>query len=202
MSGCRLVRRAPLALAVFLALAAAACSAGGDGPKPLSTQAPKEPADAFVAEMLNGRPTDAAERLASTQAGFAFDLPQISIELQTNAFRVAESKRRNNTSFVYLLRGRRNGKPVSAPWVVALEKDLDSWRIGNFTRAKTYLARAVRRSCTRFSVPARRRARFGRCSKRTASAAPNENATTGHGSPRTSERTGSDKAAIIEETDA
>ena len=88
--------------------------------------------------MLDGRPNDAAERLSSTHAGFAFDLPQISIELQTNAFRVAESKRRNDPSFVYLLRGRRNGKPVSAPWVVALEKDLDSWRIGNFSRAKTY----------------------------------------------------------------
>ena len=138
VSGCPRVRRAPLALAVFLVLAAAACSAGGEEAKPLSPQAPKEPADAFVAEMLDGRPTDAAERLSSTHAGFAFDLPQISIELQTNGFRVAESKRRNDQSFVYLLRGRRNGKPVSAPWVVALEKDLDSWRIGNFTRAKTY----------------------------------------------------------------
>jgi hypothetical protein len=132
------VRRAPFALALFFVLAAAGCSAGGEGPKPLSSQAPKEPADAFVAEMLDGRPTDAAERLSSAHAGFAFDLPQISIELQTNGFRVAESKRRNDESFVYLLRGSRNGKPVSAPWVVALEKDLDSWRIGNFTRAKTY----------------------------------------------------------------
>ncbi len=133
-----MVRRASLALALFLVLAAAACSAGGEPPKPLSSQAPKEPADAFVAEMLNGRPDDAAERLSSTHAGFAFDLPQISIELQTNGFRVAESKRRNDQSFVYLLRGRRSGKPVSAPWVVAMEKDLDSWRVGNFTRAKTY----------------------------------------------------------------
>lgn len=88
--------------------------------------------------MLNGRVDDAAERLSSTHAGFAFDLPQISIELQTNGFRVAESKRRNDSSFVYLLRGRRNGKAVNAPWVVELEKDLDSWRIGDFTRAKTY----------------------------------------------------------------
>jgi hypothetical protein len=119
-------------------LAAAACSAGGEEPEPLSAQAPKEPADAFVAEILDGRPNDAAERLSSTHAGFAFDLPQISIELQTNGFRVAESKRRNDSSFVYLFRGRRNGKPVSAPWVVVLEKDLDSWRIRNFTRAKTY----------------------------------------------------------------
>ena len=139
MSGCPLVRRALFfALALFLVLGAAACSAGGDEPKPLSAQAPKEPADAFVAEMLNGRPNDAAERLSSAHAGFAFDLPQISIELQTNGFRVAESKRRSDASFVYLFRGRRNGKPVSAPWVVVLEKDLDSWRIGNFSRAKTY----------------------------------------------------------------
>ena len=138
MSGFLQVSRASLALAIFVVLAAAGCSAGGDGPKPLSTQAPKEPADAFVAEMLDGRPDDAAERLSSTHAGFAFDLPQISIELQTNAFRVAESKRLNDKSFVYLMQGRRNGKPVSAPWVVALEKDLDSWRIGNFSRAKTY----------------------------------------------------------------
>jgi hypothetical protein len=136
VSGCPLVRRAPIALAVFVVLAAAAC--GGEEPKPLSTQAPKAPADAFVAEMLDGRPDDAAERLSSQHAGFAFDLPQISIELQTNGFRVAESKRRNDQSFVYLLQGRRNGKPVSAPWVVALEQDLDSWRIGNFSRAKTY----------------------------------------------------------------
>lgn len=132
------MRRASLALAVFFALAAAACSVGGEEPQPLSPQAPKEQADAFVAEMLDGRPIDAAERLSSTHSGFAFDLPQISIELQTNGFRVAESKRRSDKSFVYLMRGRRNGKPVSAPWVVSLEKDLDSWRIGNFSRAKTY----------------------------------------------------------------
>jgi hypothetical protein len=132
------VRRASLALALFFALVAAGCSATGDDPEPLSSQAPKEPADAFVAEMLDGRPNDAAERLSSSHAGFAFDLPQISIELQTNSFRVAESKRRSDKSFVYLLRGRRNGKPVSAPWVVVLEPDLDSWRIGNFSRAKTY----------------------------------------------------------------
>jgi hypothetical protein len=136
VSGCPPVRRGPLVLAVLIVLAAAAC--GGEEPKPLPSQAPKEPADAFVAEMLDGRPNDAAERLSSAHAGFAFDLPQISIELQTNGFRVAESKRRSDSSFVYLLRGRRDGKPVSAPWVVALEKDLDSWRIGNFSRAKTY----------------------------------------------------------------
>ena len=82
VSGCQLVRRAPLALAVFLVLVAAACSAGGEEAKPLSTQAPKAPADAFVAEMLDGRPDDAAERLSSSHAGFAFDLPQISINLQ------------------------------------------------------------------------------------------------------------------------
>ena len=130
------MRRAALALALLLALSAAAC--GGEAPKPLSTQAPKEPADAFVAEMLDGRPDDAAERLSSSHAGFAFDLPQISINLQTNAFRVAESKRRNDSAFVYLMRGHRNGKPVSAPWVVVMEKDLDSWRVGNFSQAKTY----------------------------------------------------------------
>jgi hypothetical protein len=138
VSGCPLVRRASTGLAVFFVLAAAGCSAGGEGPKPLSSQAPKEPADAFVAEMLDGRPDDAAERLSSSHAGFAFDLPQISINLQTNAFRVAESKRRGDAAFVYLLRGHRNGKPVSAPWVVVMEKDLDSWRVGNFSRAKTY----------------------------------------------------------------
>ena len=138
VSGCQLVRRAAIALAVFLVLVAAACSVGGEEPKPLSTQAPKAPADAFVAEMLDGRPDDAAERLSSSHAGFAFDLPQISITLQTNAFRVAESKRRNDSAFVYLLKGQRGGKPVSAPWVVVMEMDLDSWRVGNFSRAKTY----------------------------------------------------------------
>jgi hypothetical protein len=136
VSGCPLVRRGPLVLAVLIVLAAPAC--GGEEPKPLPSQAPKEPADAFVAEMLDGRPDDAAERLSSSHSGFAFDLPQISINLQTNAFRVAESKRRGDAAFVYLLRGHRNGKPVSAPWVVVMEKDLDSWRVGNFSRAKTY----------------------------------------------------------------
>lgn len=132
------MRRAALALALFFVLAAAACSAGGEEAKPLPTQAPKEPADAFVAEMLDGRPDDASERLSSTHRGFQFDLPQISIDLQTNAFHVAQSKRRSNKAFVYLLRGRRNGKPVSAPWVVTMDPDLDAWRVGNFSRAKTY----------------------------------------------------------------
>jgi hypothetical protein len=132
------VRRAPLGLALFVVLVAAACSAGGEQAKPLSAQAPKESADAFVAEMLEGRPDDAAERLSSAHAGFSFNLAQISIDLQENRFRVVRSKRRSDRSFVYLLRGRRNGKPVSAAWVVALEPDLDAWRIGNFTRAKTF----------------------------------------------------------------
>lgn len=138
MSGCPPVRRALLGPALFLVLAGAACSAGGESAKPLSAQAPKEPADAFVAEMLNGRPDDAAERLSSSHAGFSFNLSQISIDLQTNGYRVAQSKRRNNKAFVYLLRGRRNGKPVSAPWVVAFERDTDSWRIANFSQAKTF----------------------------------------------------------------
>ena len=101
VSGCPRVRRAPLALALFLVLAAAAC--GGDAPKPLSTQAPKEPADAFVAEMLDGRPDDAAERLSSSYAGFAFNLAQLSIDLQENGFHVAQSKRRSDKAFVYLM---------------------------------------------------------------------------------------------------
>jgi hypothetical protein len=138
VSGCPKVRRAPLALALFFLLAAAGCSASGEEPKPLSTQAPKESADAFVAAMLDGRPDEAAERLSSTHRGFQFDLPQISIDLQTNAFRVAQSKRRSDEAFVYLLRGRRNGKPVTAPWVVTMVPDLDAWRVGNFSRAKTY----------------------------------------------------------------
>jgi hypothetical protein len=132
------VRKAPLALALFVVLVAAACSAGGEEAKPLSTQAPKESADAFVAEMLEGRPDDAAERLSSAHAGFSFNLAQISIALQENHFRVVRSKRRTDRSFVYLLRGQRNGKPVSAAWVVALEPDLDAWRIGNFSRAKRF----------------------------------------------------------------
>jgi len=76
------VRKAPLALALFVVLVAAACSAGGEEAKPLSTQAPKESADAFVTEMLEGRPDDAAERLSSAHAGFSFNLAQISIDLQ------------------------------------------------------------------------------------------------------------------------
>ena len=138
VSGCPPVRRAPFLLAVLLVFVAAACSAGGEKPKPLANEAPKESADVFVAEMLDGRPDDAAERLSSAHAGFAFNLAQISIDLQENHFRVAASKRRSNKSFVYLLRGQRNGKPVSAAWVVAFEKDLDAWRIGNFSQAKTY----------------------------------------------------------------
>jgi hypothetical protein len=132
------VRRASLALTLVVVLVAAACSAGGEKAKPLSTQAPKESADAFVAEMLEGRPDDAAERLSSAHAGFSFNLAQISIDLQESRFRLVRSKRRTDRSFVYLLRGQRNGKPVSAAWVVALEPDLDAWRIGNFSRAKRF----------------------------------------------------------------
>ena len=132
------MRRAPLALTLVVVLVAAACSAGGEKAKPLSTQAPKESADAFVAEMLEGRPDDAAERLSSAHAGFSFNLAQISIALQESRFRLVRSKRRTDRSFVYLLRGQRNGKPVSAAWVVALEPDLDAWRIGNFSRAKRF----------------------------------------------------------------
>jgi hypothetical protein len=138
VSGCPRVRRTPLGLALFLVLAAAACAAGGEKAKPLATQAPKETADAFVAEMLDGRPDDAAERLSSAHAGFQFNLPEISIELQESAFHVAQSKRLNKKSFVYLLRGHRNGRAVSEAWVVALEQDLDAWRIGNFSKAKRF----------------------------------------------------------------
>jgi hypothetical protein len=132
------VRRATAApaLALLIVLATTACNLGGEKAEPLVPQAPKETADAFVAEMLDGRPDDAAERLSSAHAGFAFELPQISINLQVNRYRVAQSKRRSNRAFVYLLRGRRNGKPVSASWIVYFERDTDSWRIANFSRAR------------------------------------------------------------------
>jgi hypothetical protein len=141
VSGCPRVRRAtpaPALLALLIALVATACNVRGQTAEPLATQAPKETADAFVAELLDGRPEDAAERLSSSHAGFEFELPQISIELQINDYRVVRSKRRSNRAFVYHLRGRRDGQPVSSFWVVYFERDTDAWRIANFSRSRRF----------------------------------------------------------------
>jgi hypothetical protein len=63
-------------------------------------------------------------------------------------------------------------------------------------------ALAGRRNRNRLSVPARRRAMFGRCRTTTATAAPAANTITGHGSPMSTETTGSEQAATIDATDA
>ena len=126
-------------LAGLLVLGAASCGGGTSETQNRSAAGPrKEEADAFVAELLNGRPEKAAELLSTQHSGLEFELPGVSIELQERHYRVVRSKRRDRTTFVYELKGRQNGRPKTAYYEVKLEFDLDDWRVKDFDPVKTY----------------------------------------------------------------
>lgn len=117
----------------FALLAAVALGCGGSDEKPTPETAPQGVADAFVRELLAGRPDDAAERLSPTHAGgLVLELPQLSIQLQTNHYRVARTKRRSRDAFLYLFKGRRGGRRVTSTWQVTLARDPDAWRVARF----------------------------------------------------------------------
>jgi len=130
------VRRTALVLCALL-FVVSGCGGGGDepkGPPPPS----KAVADKFVNALLEGRPDAAAELLSTQNSGFEFNLPAISIDLQARHYQVVRSKQRNQKTFVYEFRGRRNGKPDRAVWAVVFIRDLDAWRIETFDEVKTF----------------------------------------------------------------
>jgi hypothetical protein len=128
------VRKGLLALVLLLATAgAAACGGGGgDDPEPSSSEAPQSVADAFIAELLDGRPSDAAERLSPIRSELEPQLPGLSIQLQTNGYRVQDVKRRGKKAFVYSFRGNATAQPRTAQWVLTFEEDLGQWGIVTF----------------------------------------------------------------------
>ena len=78
----------------------------------------------------------------------------------------------------------------------------DSKPAARHTELRQWLAAPRRLNLKRFSVPARRRAMFGRCSTSTATAAPAAKAITGQGRSSRTAATGSESAATIEASEA
>jgi hypothetical protein len=122
------VRRSALLLTICLALFGAACGGGDDKPE-VPDRAPQSEADAFVAELLDGRPSDAAERLSPVRSELEFQLPSLSIQLQTNGYRVADRQRQGKNKFIYTFRGAK-GPP--AKWEMTFQEDLGRWAIVTF----------------------------------------------------------------------
>ncbi|MGH2921676.1 MAG: hypothetical protein ACRDKU_06400, partial [Gaiellaceae bacterium] len=80
-------------------------------------------------------PADAAERLSPIRSELEPQLPGISIQLQTNGYRVDDVKRRGNKAFVYSFVGNASAQPRTAQWVVTFEQDLGRWGIVTFAPA-------------------------------------------------------------------
>jgi hypothetical protein len=128
------VRRRALGLALVLAFAGAGCmgddNGGGGGES--STQAPQAMGDAFVAELLDGRPSDAANRLNPIRAELEPQLPGISIQLQSGGYRVTDVRRQGNNALVYTFEGNASAQPRRMEWLMTFAKDVGQWGIVAF----------------------------------------------------------------------
>lgn len=119
-------------LVLVLALAGAGCMGDDDNGSPSGNQAPQETGDAFVAELLDGRPSDAANRLSPIRAELEPQLPGISIQLQTGGYRVTDVRRQGNDAFVYTFEGNADARPRRMEWVMTFAKDIGQWGIVTF----------------------------------------------------------------------
>jgi hypothetical protein len=126
------VRRAAVGAALVLALAGVGCGGGnGDGDS-APKQAPQETADAFVAELLDGRPSDAANRLNPIRAELEPQLPGISIQLQSGGYRVTDVRRQGNNAFIYTFEGNASAQPRKMEWLMTFAQDVGQWGIVTF----------------------------------------------------------------------
>jgi hypothetical protein len=125
--------RKGLVLALLLALAGAGCMGddngeGGSAPN----SAPQEIGDAFVADLLNGQPGEAANRLNPIRAELEPQLPGISIQLQSGGYRVVDVRRQGNNAFVYTFEGNQDARPRRMEWVMTFSRDVGQWGVVTF----------------------------------------------------------------------
>ena len=120
-------------LALLLAFTGAGCMGDDDnGNKSSPSQPPQATGDAFVAELLDGRPTDAANRLNPIRAELEPQLPGISIQLQSGGYKVVDVKREGNTAFIYTFEGNADARPRRMEWLMTFARDIGQWGIVAF----------------------------------------------------------------------
>ena len=103
---------------------------GGESSSP--NQPPQEIGDAFVAELIDGRPSDAANRLNPIRAELEPTLPGISIQLQSNGYRVTDVRRQGNNGFIYTFEGNADAQPRRTEWLMTFANDVGQWGIVSF----------------------------------------------------------------------
>lgn len=121
-------------MALLLAVAGAGCMGddNGNGSSDGGNQPPQEMGDAFVAELLDGRPSDAANRLSPIRSELEPQLPGISIQLQTGGYEVKDVKRQGNNALVYTLEGGPQAQPRTVEWLMTFTKDIGQWGVVSF----------------------------------------------------------------------
>jgi hypothetical protein len=127
------MRRTAVGLALALALAASGCMGDDDGNgSSTPDRPPQATGDAFVAELLDGRPGDAANRLNPIRAELEPQLPGISIQLQSGGYRVVDVRRQGNNAFVYTFEGNASAQPRRMEWLMTFAMDVGQWGIVAF----------------------------------------------------------------------
>ena len=117
----------------MLALAAAGCMGDDDGNGSSSASRPPQAmGDAFVAELLDGRPGEAANRLNPIRAELEPQLPGISIQLQSGGYRVTDVRRQGDNAFIYTFEGNASAQPRQMEWLMTFAKDVGQWGIVTF----------------------------------------------------------------------
>jgi hypothetical protein len=120
-------------MALLLALAGAGCMGDDDGNgSSAPDRAPQEMGDAFVAELLDGRPADAANRLSPIRSELEPQLPGISIQLQSGGYRVESVRRQGDNALIYVLEGDASAQPRTTEWLMTFTKDIGQWGIVAF----------------------------------------------------------------------
>jgi hypothetical protein len=104
---------------------------GGNGVEG-GSQPPQETGDAFVAELLDGRPSDAANRLSPIRSELEPQLPGISIQLQSGGYRVTDVRRQGNNAFIYTFEGNASAQPRTMEWLMTFTKDIGQWGVVAF----------------------------------------------------------------------
>lgn len=123
-----------IVLALLLALAGGGCmgdDGDGDGGS-TPNRPPQEIGDAFVAELLNGQPGEAANRLSPIRAELEPQLPGISIQLQSGGYEVVDVRRQGNNAFIYTFEGDEDAQPRRMDWVMTLAQDIGQWGVVTF----------------------------------------------------------------------
>lgn len=105
----------------------------GNGSSEGGNQPPQEMGDAFVAELLDGRPSDAANRLSPIRSELEPQLPGISIQLQSGGYQVKNVRRQGNNAFVYTFEGNAQAQPRTMEWLMTFTKDIGQWGVVSFT---------------------------------------------------------------------